>query len=475
MKIRTSLLVLSILIIFSILIGACTPAAQPTQAPPPAAPAQPTEAPPPAAAEKPTEAPPPAAAPVATEAPAPAGVVEIIYQRYKDNPEEIEAQFIKEFNDSHPDIHVTADSVPAVDAYQKILLTTEAGNPPDVFMTHYTVSYATAGLAYDLTPLVKAEGDAWNNNISPIGWIFHDYAGLHYAMPWRVAEYMVFINNQALKKAGLPLPSPDWTWDDFLKYAKAMSHPESEEYGFCFVGASDNATTGTQFGQFLISGGGKHIGDDGLANFSNEATYNTFKFLVGMIDDQLVPPGIASTVTTTCTDLLAAGKVGMWSNADIWRGTLRSKYKDIDISVVPTPKGAIKGTWIGGTGLSISSKSKHPKEAWEFIKYMTSDDVMRRWSKSGGFIPPLVSLWKDPAWLAEDPEREGIIKAFGEYKAYPLDGYPEGFNLQTILRNYIQAVYLKKMTAEDAMAAADKEWNAILENYLQDNWWNAWK
>ena len=165
----------------------------------------------------------------------------------------------------------------------------------------------------------------------------------------------------------------------------------------------------------------------------------------------------------------------MWTNADLWRGTLRSKYKGIDISVFPTPKGEIDGTWVGGTGLAISSKSQHPKEAWEFIKFMTNDDSMRRWSKSGGFIPPNLSLWNDPSWLAEDPERETIINSFATYKAYPLDGYPEGFNLQTILRNYIQAVYLKDMTAEDAMAKATEEWNAILVNYQQDNWWNAWK
>jgi ABC-type glycerol-3-phosphate transport system substrate-binding protein len=471
--------ILTILVMLAITVGACVPQATPTAQP--AAAVEPTAAPP-ANTEvvaSPTEA---AVQPtaVAAQPTQPAAqsseVTEIVYQRYSDNPEDIEMQFVNEFNASHPNIHVTVDSVPAVDAYQKILLTTEAGTPPDVFMTHFTISSATAGLALDLTPLVQAEGDAWNSSYSPVGWLFHDYAGKHYAMPWRVAEYVIFFNNQLLKKAGLELPKGDWTWDDFLNYAKKMTDPTNDQYGFCFVGAADNATTNTQFGQFLVAAGGKHIGDDGLANFTNEATYKTFDFLTSMIyDSKVVPPGIASTVTNTCTDLLAAGKVGMWSNADLWRGTLRSKYKGIDISVYPSPKGEIKATWVGGTGLAISSKSKHAKEAWEFIKYLTSDDVMRRWSKASGFIPPNLTLWKDPAWLAEDPEREVLIKSFGEYKAYPLDGYPEGFNLQTILRNYIQAVYLKSMTPQQAMEAATKEWNKILVNYQQDNWWAAWK
>lgn len=309
-----------------------------------------------------------------------------------------------------------------------------------------------------------------------MSWVFHDYAGRHYAMPWRVAEYMVFINNKVLAKAGLKLPDPDWTWDDFLKYAKAMTNPANDEYGFCIVGAADNATTNTQFGQFLLSGGGKHIGENGLANFENEATYKTFDFLNSMIHEyKVMPPGTASAVTTTCTDLLAADKVGMWSNADLWRGILRSKYKGIDISIVPTPKGQVQATWVGGTGLAISSKSKHAAEAWEFVKFMTNDDSMRLWSKSAGFMPPNQNLWNDPDWLNEDPERVGIMKAFSAYKAYPLDGYPDGYNLQAILRGYIQAVYTQSMTPQEAAAKIDDEWDAILKNYQKDNWWNAWR
>jgi ABC-type glycerol-3-phosphate transport system substrate-binding protein len=469
MKATKLTLLLTICIISSFALGACTPAA--TDAPAAEAPA--AEAP---AAEAPAAEAPAAEEPVAEEPVKPAEVVELVYQRYSDNLAEVEEELIAEFNASHPTIHVTADSVPAVDAYQKILLTTEAGTPPDIFMTHFTLSYATSGLALDLTPYAEAEGEEWNNNYPPMAWVFHDYAGKHFAMPWRVAEFMVYINNKLLAKAGLELPDEGWTWDDFLEYAKAMTNPAADEYGFCIVGAADNATTNTQFGQFLLAGGGKHIGDDGLANFNNEATYKTFAFLNSMIHDyKVMPPGTASSVTTTCTDLLAADKVGMWSNADLWRGILRNSYPGIDISIVPSPKGEVEATWVGGTGLGISSKSKHPDEAWEFIKHMTSDDSMRRWSAAMGFMPPNQSLWEDPSWLAEDPERETIIKAYSTHKAYPLDGYPDGFKLQTILRNYVQAVYTKSMTAEEASAKITEEWNAILVDYQEDDWWNAWK
>jgi ABC-type glycerol-3-phosphate transport system substrate-binding protein len=401
-------------------------------------------------------------------------VIELVYQRYIEGID-LELDFVDEFNASHPNIHVTVDSVPAVDAYQKVLLTTEAGTPPDIIMTHFTLSSATAGLAMDLTPLVEAEGPDWVDKYTPSGWVFHDYAGHHYAMPWRVSPTVVFLNNKLLEKAGLEVPPDDWTMDDFLAYAKAMTHPENDEYGFCLVGSADNTTTTLQFGAFLFSFGGKHIGDDGLSNLNSEPTIETLNFLNTLIHEaKVVPPGTASSVTNTCTDLLAADKVGMWTNADLWRGFLRTQYPDIDISVAPHPQKAQQAVWIGGTGLAISAKTKHPEAAWEFVKFLTSEDIMRRWSDEGHFMPPNKSLWEDPEYIAADPEREVVAKVLETYKMYPLDGYPEGYDLNAILRNYIQAVYIQDMTPEEAMAAAATEWDQRLVNYQQDNWWNAW-
>lgn len=402
------------------------------------------------------------------------GPVEIVYQRYAEGSD-VELQFVEEFNASHPDIHVTVDTVPATDAYQKVLLTTEAGNPPDVFMDHWTVAAATTGLAMDITPYVEAEGADWYKNISENGWVFHDFKGRHYAMPWRVSPTVLFINNVLLKKAGLDLPPDDWTWDDFLAYAKAMTHPENDEYGFCLVGSADNTTTTLQFGAFLFEAGGRHIGDDGLSALDQQPTYDALNFLNKMMyEDKVVSPGTASSSTNTCTDLLAANKVGMWTNASLWRGILRNNYPDIDISVVPAPTGQRAGVWIGGTGLAISPGSEHPDAAWEFIKWQLSDENMRRWADALRFMPPNLSLWENPDFIADDPERAIVANIMNTQKMYPLDGYPDGDKLNGILRNYIQAVYIKDMTPEEAMAAATSEWNAILEPYQDLNWWDSW-
>ena len=460
MKVKKLYILVTIGMLFSLLLGACGSPAQVETAP--------TEEESEADVTSPTEE-------MVTEEEKEAGeVVEIVFQRYEGIDEEL--TYIDEFNASHPNIHVTVDTVPAADAYQKILLTTEAGNPPDVYMSHFTISSATNGLALDLTSLVEEAGSDWENDISDKGWVFHDYAGSHYAVPWRVSMYMFFINNKLREKAGLSLPDDNWTWDDFLEYAQAMTNSEEEEYGFCLVGAADSATTTSQFAPFLYSAGGTLINDEGLSALNTQPTIDTLNFINSLIHEyEVFPPGTASAETNTCTDLLGADKVAMWSNADLWRGTLRKSYPDIDISVVPYPQKETMASTVGGTGLAISPKSEHPEEAFEFIKFMTSPEIERRWSLVGGFMPPNISLWEDPDFIAEDPEREDIVRIFEETKAiYPYEGFPDGFNLSAIERNYLQAVYTEQMTPEDAMAAAAAEWDAILVDYQADNWWDAW-
>jgi ABC-type glycerol-3-phosphate transport system substrate-binding protein len=457
---------LSLLAVLVLVLGACAQPAAPTQAPVETA-APPTEA---APTEVPaTEA--PAAEPAATEPPA-AAPVEIVYMRQAEGSE-AELKLVEEFNSAHPDILVKVDSVPAEDNYSKLVLTTEAGNPPDVYMSYFTLGAATNGLALDISPYIEKEGDEWFKSLSENGWVFHEYAGKYYGVPWRVAPSMVILNTDLLAKNNLSLPKNDWTWEDFLSYAKTMTHPDTGEYGFCIMGSAEDPGTDYQFYPFLFEAGGKMINDKGLSAFNSPEGAEALQFMVDMINtDKVTPPGTTSATANACIDLLAAGKVGMWTNANLWVGIIRGTYPDVKITVVPMPTHTTTGALNGGTGFSISPKSKNPDAAWEFIKFMVSEESMRAWTSAFYFTPPNVSILNDPEFL-KDPEQAATAYAMLNQKMYPLAHYPDSSNLESILRSYIQAAYLQQSTPADALAGAAAEWDAALEGYLSDNWWAA--
>ncbi len=456
-------LLVGLVLILMLVMSGC---AQPTPTEEVAPPAEETEVAP--SPEETEVAPPPA-----EETEAPAEVIELVYMRQAEG-HQVELDLVEEFNATHPNIHVTVDSVPAEDNYPKLVLTSEAGNPPDVYMTYFTLGAATNGLALDLTPFIEQEGEEWFNSLSENGWVFHEYAGKYYAVPWRVAPSMVILNTNLLEKAGLEVPTGEWTWEDFLAYAQAMTHPENEEYGFCIMGSAEDPGTDYQFYPFLFQAGGKMIGEDGLSAFDSPEGAEALQFMVDLINTyKVTPPGTTSATANACIDLLAADKVGMWTNASLWLGIIRNVYPDADITIAPMPVHKSTGALIGGTGFAISPLSKHPEAAWEFIKFMVAPENIRRWAEAFDFTPPNVSILEDPAWLA-DPEQAAVAYAMLNQKMYPLSHYPEGPDLESILRSYIQAAYLQDMTPEEALAAAAAEWDPILEKYVEDNWWAAW-
>jgi multiple sugar transport system substrate-binding protein len=189
--------------------------------------------------------------------------------------------------------------------------------------------------------------------------------------------------------------------------------------------------------------------------------------------DKVTPPGTTSATANACIDLLAAGKVGMWMNANLWVGIIRGTYPDAKIALAPMPSHTTTGALNGGTGFSISPKSKNPDAAWEFIKFMVSEESMRAWTSAFYFTPPNVVILNDPEFL-KDPDQAATAYAMLNQKMYPLAHYPDSSNLESILRSYIQAAYLQQSTPADALAGAAAEWDAALEGYLSDNWWAAW-
>ena len=82
--------------------------------------------------------------------------VTITYMRHAEGAD-VELELVEEFMKENPDIKVVVDSVPANDTYNKLVLSHNAGNPPDVFHTFWTVDAAVNGMIEPLTNYITNE------------------------------------------------------------------------------------------------------------------------------------------------------------------------------------------------------------------------------------------------------------------------------------------------------------------------------
>ena len=165
-------------------------------------------------------------------------------------------------------------------------------------------------------------------------------------------------------------------------------------------------------------------------------------------------------------DMQIAHTLCMWTDGPWMLSTMRNTYPEENICVLPMTTAKTFGNLSGGTSLGMSSISKHKDEAWKFIEFMTSDEVLLKWNKGTGNAPPVYSAWDDP-YYAEDRDWQVMKELAMQDNEYiiPANHYPESIALNQIMRNYLQAAYIGEMSPKEALDAAAEEWNEILEKY----------
>jgi len=102
-------------------------------------------------------------------------------------------------------------------------------------------------------------------------------------------------------------------------------------------------------------------------------------------------------------------------------------------------------------GLGFAKASAHANEAWEYITYMTSQQVQDKYAKLS--LPIWKSSYDDPA---VQKDQEPLIAAaktsLNVMLSRPVT--PSYSQLSTILQQNLQSVLQGKASATDAMAAA---------------------
>src|SRR3990167_6759349 len=157
------------------------------------------------------------------------------------SPEEIEivTTALKPWQESHPGIKIRFEHTPYSGYDSKILTRIAGGAAPDVIAAevNYFVTFATKGVFTSLSPFIKGDpsfslGDFFLSIMDRF-----TVGGEVYAIPRDVAPFAcVFYNKDLFDQAGIPYPTDDWTWDDLLKTAQALTKRDTSgritQYGF---------------------------------------------------------------------------------------------------------------------------------------------------------------------------------------------------------------------------------------------------
>ena len=134
------------------------------------------------------------------------------------------AHLLKEWNAKHPDEKVTSSFVNNDYSLPKLLTAVKGGSQPDIAYVYgsWAPNVAQIPQVVNLTKVVQQPGVNWNDF-----WIGErDVAtvnGKVIGIPALVDNLAVVYNKTLFAKAHLPLPSANWTWNDFVTDAQKLT------------------------------------------------------------------------------------------------------------------------------------------------------------------------------------------------------------------------------------------------------------
>jgi len=145
------------------------------------------------------------------------------------------------------------------------------------------------------------------------------------------------------------------------------------------------------FQQVMWSFGGSY-GDEktykvqGILN--SPASVQALEYYVNLA--KFTPPGSENYYWSESLTALQQGKVAMGMDFFAFMPGLLSKEKTeyagkMGFFASPAGPSGKRYISIGGQGMSVTTKSKHQKEALEFIKWFCKDQNQLKWAKIGGF------------------------------------------------------------------------------------------
>ncbi|MCY8942007.1 ABC transporter substrate-binding protein [Bacillus atrophaeus] len=292
-------------------------------------------------------------------------------------------EVVKEFEKEHPDIHIQTEAV-LNDSYKdKIKVMLGTSSPPDVFFSwsdEFAAKFIRGNKALDLSSYYKNDTE-WSSQLVGTQIKPFTYDEKEYGVPWQMDAKSFFYNKDIFEKLNLKPPS---TWEELIEVSKKL---KANGYTPISFGTKAPWTISHYIGtlnQRMVDEKTRERDYDAkTGEFTDEGYVKALEKLkelmpyfnehVNSIDHEYARQQFKSGKSammyaeTAEIKLVEPVNLGLFSFPDI------TGQKGSSNSLTGAPE-----------GFMISSKTKHPKEAMEFLQFLTSKKMGEKLVKDVG-------------------------------------------------------------------------------------------
>ncbi|RIK42392.1 MAG: hypothetical protein DCC57_18380 [Chloroflexi bacterium] len=198
---------------------------------------------------------------------------------------------------------------------------------------------------------------------------------------------IVYYNQTAFEDAGVDVPTAEWTIDDQVEKAKALTKTEGDrttQFGYLPGIGSTWKTLVTLTRSF----GGQLISEDGTQFLIMEdAGRQSMQYLYDLFQTHKVAPTPEQMVGSG-NDMWISGTLGMIQGGTSVSVTGSAIGDKFEWMVVPNAigPGGVGGSDFEVDAYSVTTTSKHPNEAFQWVQYLCSKDSGIQLGLIGGTV-----------------------------------------------------------------------------------------
>jgi multiple sugar transport system substrate-binding protein len=247
----------------------------------------------------------------------------------------------------------------------------------------------------------------------------NEHEGEIYGLPWIAQPVVTYFNRGMFDEAGLDYPTADWTWDDFVDMAKALTldlngDGEIDQWGFINNGWPPPFI-------FIWQAGGELISEDFTeAPIDSPEFLEGFEFWLSTIYNPEMSPSAETISEQGFGEMFKAGRIAMFMGG---AADDLDRVEGLDVGVVPVPRHPETGsqtTFAWNASTVISGHTPNPEVACEALVAVT--EGIHNWK----IVSPRISQATVEHLVAAEPRKEAnaepIIEAAGDMRALPIFG-----------------------------------------------------
>ncbi len=386
------------------------------------------------------------------------------------------------FQEAHPNVKITFE--PYGDGWDtKTLTQMAAGTAPDFLLVWAPIlqTWAEKGQLVDIQPLIDRDMPEADKVFIPWCWeqMWHPFLKMRMGIPMGLDITSCYYNKTAFQEDGVPLPTKDWTTDDYVatasKLVKKDASGQVTRWGGHFRPDYWNG-----YFQYVAAFGGQTRDEETwmkclLGEPDAQAGLEWMRRAMWDLNAFIQDNQLASGTRDAWTGALPSGLVCFVERSLGDIPTFLQDIKDFEWDIAHIPQGPKGRSCMGLPSAEVIYKGTADRgnldAAWKLAKFYGGEFFNEEYSAVSGFLPllpPLLDKWASNL-RAKEP-RLGKIRLETVIEQVNM-GYPKGtpmFRFQSAAQEIIDPAMQQIYTEGTAPVSLLKDITADVEKAQQE-------